>query len=286
MPKDYKYFDDKEFKRILHLKKHGNRTQAMIASESYFEKYPYDSTFLPLYAFSLMNDGNLEHASQVLDSFNNNKHVIDRDVANYLYAKIRLHGCYREYDKCYKIFSENEQLLKKYVNDFYFLKTFLKKKLELSLDIELPVANYSYEMFQILNYDPVLALNHCNEHSYEDDEDNLKKSFFVSDFDIESVFNKVRDLILINKDKATSVGVFKELYFFKCDHCGMYANCAGYLDYFKVITFSDSNEILTMYPSEIFVDFPYIDITPVSLEKHTKVKRMSQIDKFNKKYNL
>ena len=79
-------------------------------------------------------------------------------------------------------------------------------------------------------------------------------------------------------------GPFKNIYVFKYDHNGIYNGKS--LDYFEIITLQDSNDIITMYPFDNKNGFPYIDITPkIEVEDdYRKVKRMSQIEKFNQRY--
>ncbi len=64
----------------------------------------------------------------------------------------------------------------------------------------------------------------------------------------------------------------------------------GYIDgdytpFSQVITFDDTNQIITVYPKKNTDNIPITDIISPILERNSKIKRKSQIEKFNERYN-
>ena len=76
--------------------------------------------------------------------------------------------------------------------------------------------------------------------------------------------------------------MFDDKYIFKFDNCGR----ADYkiTDYFEVVTLLDSCDFITMYPANISNTMPYIDLNYLKENKKVNEKRISQIDKFYKRY--
>ena len=88
-------------------------------------------------------------------------------------------------------------------------------------------------------------------------------------------------MILKNKNKVYNGSICCK-HIFKYELCG---HVDGKLvDFFEVVTLKDTNEIITMYPYKNKEKRECIDLTPV-VKEEPKVKRLSQIDKFNQRYS-
>lgn len=155
---------------------------------------------------------------------------------------------------------------------------FIKKKLNLlTKEDEL---QYSYLFRQIINYQEELAL--CHVKNYVNCEEDSEILRFEDDFPIDDIYYQLRRLLPLSNLKINH-DVIADMYIFKLDNNG---RAYGKLvDYLKVITLKDSNDIITMYPYDNLARLPYYDLTSSLKESETcKAKRMSQIDKFNQRY--
>ena len=74
------------------------------------------------------------------------------------------------------------------------------------------------------------------------------------------------------------------MYVFRYDECG--TSKKGPVDYIKVFTFNDTNDFITMYPCKDVERLSYVDLNYMRKVNNTKVKRRSQIDKFNKRFGI
>ena len=79
-------------------------------------------------------------------------------------------------------------------------------------------------------------------------------------------------------------GYYTNNYIFKYNCCGEINGKS--VDYFSVVTFLDSPNILTMYPNEKGNSYPFIDLNYFENKKDEYSRtRKSAIDKFNDKYS-
>jgi hypothetical protein len=80
-------------------------------------------------------------------------------------------------------------------------------------------------------------------------------------------------------------GFAGQVYTFKYDECGRDDN--KITDFFEVVVFPDTKDIITMYPTFTPNNRYYIDLNHLKEKKEDSsfgVKRLSQIEKFNKRY--
>ena len=102
---------------------------------------------------------------------------------------------------------------------------------------------------------------------------------FVSGFEIDRVLEEIKKYI--PSDKRIYSGFYQDTYVFKYDFSGKDNNKAT--DYFKVICFHNTSDIITICPSLYCENLPYVDLNYMEKEK-PKQKTLSQIDKFNQRY--
>ena len=131
------------------------------------------------------------------------------------------------------------------------------------------------------------TLDHIKNHLYDDmeEEQSEERAVFYDDFPIQKVVEEIKRII------PNETGFYKTLvtdtYLFKYDNNGKSAleDQPAYrnANYFKVVAFHDTNELITMFPVNTVHSRYYIDINYLIEEKYP-VKKISQIDKFNKRY--
>ena len=202
---------------------------------------------------------------------------------NIIFCYFKLLSYQHKYSELYKFFND-------YFSIIIDLKLtslvfFCRKKLNL-LDSESRDGN-TYLYRQIIEYKNDDFLEHIKKHlaDFNKDLDNPNSSIFSTDFPIDNVIETVKKCIPSSKRLFT--GFYEDTYVFKYDCCGRVNNKST--NYFKVICFNDTNDIITMCPSLNCEELPYIDINHLNSIIHTencKVKRLSQTDKFNQRYKL
>jgi len=280
--KERKYFDIEWYSQIVYKIENRKNNSVILELESYLEKYPYDTRARTTYATLLIESGRLEEAEVILNDTIITKKTVDRNLYELLKAKIKLLCNQRRYEECYKLFLENDLLLKQHFEDYYSLLLFLK----ITLGLEVNVSEYpkSYTIEQLISYSEEKAIEHIMKHVDNFDEKN--NTCFCSDFPVEELYYKLRNMLPLDTDKCLCSGFFKSKYIFKCEGNGR--NFTSKVDYIKVVCIRDTNDIITMFPYENKSNLPVIDldlgIKQVENEK-SKVKRMSQIDKFNQRYS-
>ena len=129
---------------------------------------------------------------------------------------------------------------------------------------------YSYMEKQIINYSKDAAIKHIKTHHGT----NAKISKFDDDIIIDELIDKVKDSL--DENNKLSYEVFDK-YIVNLNNIGY--DCSNPINIF-VLTIPNTKRIVNMYPF-------YTDVDTVNNEnsqaKH--VKRLSQIEKFNMKYN-
>lgn len=156
------------------------------------------------------------------------------------------------------------------------------ERIKLTLDVKLNrqtvFKNYTgYAFNQIINYNNDNALEHIKRHTVKGS--SKYKSIFNDNINIEQLFNSIQNEL--TEDNLYDVGIVMKYKIF-------YKNI-GYidetpLDYLIVVTNLGTKDIITMYPSDEFgFEENRVQEEPV---KQKEIKRISQIEKFNKKYNL
>jgi hypothetical protein len=104
------------------------------------------------------------------------------------------------------------------------------------------------------------------------------KRRFKNDFPLEDVIKIVKENL--REENKLCYGYIADTYVFKYDCCGRVDEKLQ--DYFKVSCYHDTNDILLMYPANKCEKLPYIDINYIKEEP--KIKRLSQVEKFNRRY--
>lgn len=193
--------------------------------------------------------------------------------------KLKLLCCQRRYEECYKLFLENEIILKENIDDYYSVLVFLRTELDLPIDVDESL--YSYTIKQIFSYDEERAIEHISKHMNNFDCKDVL--CFCSDFPLKDVYHQIRNLLPLETDVDYYSGFFKKVNIFKYEGNGR--NFRKSIDYIKVVSIQDTNKIITMYPypNDAKLSYTNLDVD-IKKEDSSKVKRISQIDKFNQRY--
>lgn len=130
-----------------------------------------------------------------------------------------------------------------------------------------------YSEKQIINYNKKKAIQHIKSHHGED---SVYISYFNSNNDIEKIFNEISDYIIDKKPYYS--GVY-DVYIVHLNDIKMGSIYNEKLNDISIITLPNTKNIITMYPVNK-VDEYLNDVE----QEEPKTKRLSQIDKFNKKY--
>lgn len=277
--KEKKYYGDKEFSYIMKLLKDKKFNEATYKLEEYLEKYPYDTCACTSYANLLIKNGELEKAADIIEKTVITSKTSEITKTEIVKVKIKLLCCEGKYRECYEYFLENNIILMNDYEDYYNVLAFLAKKL--GIEVEIPEKMKSYTVKQIQSYDEIEAINHIKKHA--DDYSSKDYSCFNTDFPLEEMYTKIRNVISTNIEYNLHSGAMRDVYIFKYDANGR--SHQKMVDYIKVIAIQGTNDIITMYPYDNKANLPYIDLTPQKeIEEMPKIKRLSQIDKFNQRY--
>ena len=270
-----KYYDTKWFLKIRKYVDNHLLEQAIYEFEKYLQVYPNDCCSHVYYADALMKYGRLEEAKEVLDNVIILPGTPEVSKQDLIIMRIKLLSCQQKYEECYKLFQDNLEIFQS--RDFPTTEVlmFLKKQLNLLADID--YSGYSYRIDQITAYSEVMAIEHIRKLRFVSvDENNYT---FNEDFLLEDVYYKLRELLPLEEKYYNRI--IENSYIFKYDNCGRVNGKR--VDYLEVVTLQGSNDIIMMYPYENKERISCIDLT-IEKEVVSKVKRISQIDKFNQKY--
>lgn len=287
-----KYFNTFEFRSALDLLEK-NPEVSKLKFEQYIKDYPYDYSAYTYYITCLITLGNLEEAENNIeylkkidytninskDEFNKSKHLQNNIV--FSYVKLL---CYQhKYDELYKLCLDNFSI----INNIGLSSVFFYCKKKLNMIDNGSRIGEKYLHRQMIDYKESDFLEHIKKHlpNFNKDLSSPNPSIFAYNFPINEIIEAIKNFIPSSKRLFT--GFYDDTYFFRYDYCGKENN--KYTNYFKVICLHDTSNIITMCPSLNCENLPYIDLNYLKQninEENTKVKKRSQIDKFNQRYKL
>lgn len=283
-------FNKWEFEQALALSK-TVPLEAKLLYERYIEKYPKDYTVIPYYASVLIILGEFAAAEKILN-YVENKYKSDsgymkkQDKVNFLekfiaYDRLKIF-CYRgKYKEFLNFCDKNQSILEDI--DLGGSTFFCNSRMEnINKDTR---DNQSYLFKQMIEYREYEFFEHIKKHlsDYNQDDEEVNDNVFVPNFPIKKVIEEIKTKI--PSDIGLRNGFFEISYIFKYDGCGRENN--KLVDFFKVICFKDTHNFITMCPVFGYERAPYIDLNYIKEkeeENFVKVKRKSQIDKFNSRY--
>ena len=256
--------------------------------EEYVEKYPEDYNALYMFAYVLIILKDLKGAKMVAEEakrlyygdthfFRTNKKNEWVDYNSKL-INIRILAREKRYSELKDFYSEI-----KYTHTFERLDI-IEDVCNIKLGLDIDISKKPYFLKQIKSYSEDDFYYHVLRHTadYNKDLTTPKSSFFSPYFNLEEVIKELKQII--PNEKGLGYGFFEDSYVFRYDNCGRTNHKLQ--DYFKVVTLSDSDNLLTMYPSDKLKDMPNIDLNYLNKSREKKIIVLSPIDKFNKKYKL
>ncbi|MBE6160980.1 MAG: tetratricopeptide repeat protein [Firmicutes bacterium] len=290
-----KHFDSDYFNKIM---KHAtlNPYLAISLLENYMREYSKDIRAYYALASLLITVGRFTEAKKILDDleveYDNNTRYFSLNEGekgkqfeiSLCYIKLRYLMYTEQYDKAYKHMCENEStFIEKKDANVFAQQVFCKKKMGV---------NHSKDKFdhyilrQIAEYSEDAFLYHIKPHfescilDPNDDCNQAKPSIFYNNIPFQIIYDEIKKYI--PGEKALYRGLFEDTYYFKYDNCGK--NDGINTNYFVAKVFHKSNEFITMCPAQGAETLPYIDLNYLKEEEKPRVRRLSQIDKFNQKY--
>ena len=287
---NFKYFDAWTQKRIADMIEFDPYT-ALDLFDSYLRKYPRDCMTYPFYAATLTSFGRVEEASKVIELADDlarfDKVVSTKKHDNYqeliAYAKIKLFLYNKQYQEAYD-FINNCGCKLDSINTKQ-VRYFCMKQLGLINGTLQDKHDKSYMIRQIIDYDYNDFLSHIEKHLaiFVEDYHKYKLHVFSLDFPINEVLEEIKKYI--PSDRSLFTGFLDDRYVFKYDGCGKGYNENRLSDYFEIVAFHGTRDLITMYP--VLNDrrrLDYIDINYLHDLNQSKVRRKSQIEKFDSRY--
>jgi len=272
-----KYYDEIRFKRIVKFVEENMFDKALAEYQLYFENYPNDCCARVYYSELLIRIGRFNEAERVLSDVATNSNIRKLALEDTLLMNVKLLASQEKYEEAYSILINNREVFDNRNWTIRGVELFLLSRLGL-LTEEQKKQNL-YLLSQIVNYSEESCLDHISKHLSFEGNDNV--CIFNEDISLEKLYYQVREMLPLD-DKIYS-SIIDNVYIFKYENCGRVDGKV--VDYFKVATLQHSNDIITMYPYKNTERIVHKDLTPTIDYSYTKVKRMSQIDKFNQRYS-
>ena len=279
------HFNTHEFKQAL-CAMWTNPLESKVRYEEYIKKYPSDYSAYVSYASTLIVLGHFEEAEEILDYveakyITNNKFLEFKDKVEFLengiiLNRLKLLSYQKKYEEFYKLYLDNIKVISH--DEVWGVVFYCKHQLGILSDEEKEVSLYFQK--QILDYSEEAFVKHIQKHLASSNLELADGSgLFCVDFPIEKMISEIKKYI--PSDKRLYKGYYQNAYVFNYDRCGR--NAGRTVDHFKVITFNDTDKLITMCPATNREYLPSVDMNYMAPK--TKVKRLSQIEKFNKRYN-
>lgn len=264
---------------ISNLFKNGKYSDVIRLSTKYLKQVPNEQNVLFMRAKSYRNLGMFDEA--IKDFKTNLNFEYDS------YSMFELYYLYYFLNKYEEAIELLPILYKEGIIKAYSLSiSELVMKTQLGIDMKVKkIDKHDYIKSQILDYNDDLAIEHIKEHLNPNVEDS-SKSYFNNNLDLEYLYWLIRNSI--NNENKVNIDEILEAHYFAISKIGFHnGNACNYL---KVVVVPNTNKIITMYPindvGNGYIAPLDIDYDKLFKKETCKVKRISQIDKFNKKYNM
>ena len=261
-------------KNIKELNQKQKHVLVMRESIKFFEEYGYDIEVLLYYGIALRKNGFYNEAINCFTKMIS----LQNEEENYLYynsARIELFKAYYmidNYEKAYELWDFTQTRLNHQTErHIYNLDFILKMKLGLEHD------EVNEKNMHIINYKKSFGLEHIEKHIKD----------FSNNINISDVFDlAMKEISVSRKFPLFSTN---DVYLYNFPNIGVHGE---YI--LKVVTNKGTNEIITMYPTEIENEYKdkinYKSFLNNNLyeeyinKKESKVKKLSQIDKFKNRF--
>lgn len=278
---EYKYYDNFYLDKIvkdININPYYSITQL----EDYLSVFPQDYIAYTFYLKVLVDTGRFEDALSIIERIENSSMNKQIDV-HFRFVKLRALVFLKRYEEAYQLYVKYKDDLLAKDPRAVVLEIIYAKENNLSFDnVDAPSQN-AYFYNQFINYNEKEFLDHIKKHLsiFTDEVDIMRTTVFNSEFPYKKVIEEIKKCI--PNEKRIFYSFFNDVYVFKYDFNGRSDNRNA--DYFRVICTHDTNHLITMYPYPYGEFVPYTDLNYLNnSHSSVKVRRMSQIDKFNQKY--
>lgn len=201
-------------------------------------------------------------------------YISDR-VTSSLLLLADLYIYYKQYDKAYQALNTYaQQSINKNQMALDVGFTFLASKTGMPYEN----VNETYIIKQIKNYSYEEALKHISKHSLED-ESKQQHTVFNPNINIYNLMQEVQSKL--TKSNLDNVGAIDR---YIIDYPNVSLN--QYVNKLIICTIGGTKNIIVCYPCNDYNNSLLELDDEIEVESSPKVKRLSQIEKFNKKYNL
>ncbi len=274
-----KYYDKERFDKIFTRKRNNSYDVILAEFESYLTDFPYDAYAINEYLSLCVKLNQLARMEPYMNGDElHTRYTDEKDRLLFKHVKLKYYSYMHMFENCYTLLNEIKDIPKTPIAGFYQvnLNFYLRFKLGLLKASEYQTKTYLFQ--QIIDYDIERAANHIQKHiaSIEKGNGTFIRSIHLADF-LEQIQKKLPN------EKHFNTLYFSNKYCFKSSNLGYIDG--DYINLSEVITLDDTNQIITMYPLKNIDNIPVIDISAPILEgEPNKIKRKSQIEKFNERY--
>ena len=286
-----KYFNqDLSRKNAILIKT--NPYKARLQYEKYFLDYPYDYNSRSIYISLLISLKEFDLAQKELNSLeqivlSKSKYLSDPRIRHLkskdiLFCKIKLLLYTHRYeDLYYEIHKDENKHLMIELKLSRLLDIYCKTRLGKYIDVSR--VDDSYLFHQILDYSYERMIDHVNEHTsdYNSMLEVPESSIFSCDFPLDRILSNFKEYA--DPSKRFFLGMIDDTYVFKFDNCGRVKDRTT--DYFKIVCFHDTFDIITAYPDDSGKNYPYVDLNYLVERDYSKVKSISARERFNARYS-
>lgn len=274
-----KYYDKERFDKIMKHRNSNSYATLLKEWESYLEDYFYDSFALTHYLDLCLLLNQLEKMESYIEITPISKTAKIANIYHFQKIKLQYYAMSMQWEECYKLIQEVRN------NPFFSKRNMQEKIIQLDFYIRFQLgllskrekATKSYLFQQIMDYDTQRAARHIEKHHAKQRCEQYK---FLNSVSITDVIQNVQESI--PNEQHFNHQFFYNQYCFKLPNNGYIDG--DLVDTFTVIAINHTNSIVTMYPEKNTLNIPIIDITPHIIDDNPKVKRKSQIEKFNERY--
>lgn len=309
-----KYFDKDRLEEIM-KKENIDIYGAIHDIEIYCSQYPKDRVAKHYYARMLIKVGRLVDAEDVLNQLEalieeaskkrineKQKNNLDKDENSLRGTRLKLLMWQGKYEEALAYYQKYGKSISK-SNETTHLPRFCCHYLlgHMPKDIDPTSIEEGYVYKQLLKYQEETFLNYVKNRGNTNSENEADSSdeitFFDSAFPLDEIYRQVKDIIEENKAKTDQEAKRINLnfplvsYTFSYPLCGM-SKGNNIANYFTVVAFSGTSNIIKMYPSEVSQNYPHFDLTTMTPPTHSGVKQKlytpnsGQIARFNKRFGL
>lgn len=280
------YFNEKETHNIKKYFDKSDYLKALSLIYEYIEKYPEDVFIQFDYAEIMLRLGKFKEAEKIINSIDLN--TIKKDEIKQNQRKeyldlyhLKLDMINENYKEAYEILEKRKEAFTRRGYKFQADIIYILRKLGIDPVIDKNIKINTYLTRQAYQYSEEAFYEHIQKHLYDQTEDNNDGVIFCKDFPYKEVCKELKEKLKDINCECDSISIVK--YNIKYDNCG-FVN-GKLVNTFKIILFINSTNFITMYPYDNPHIEPHIDITPPIELYKSKQKRLSQIEKFNLKYN-